>query len=238
MPQKFDHPPKKILVTGASGSGKTTLAEKLMRSERARLKFVFDHDGQFSSRFGVEPVCGSGLLDEAVAKGGWVCYDPSEDFEDDFPKGLQFFCAYVLAQSKQLRGRKLFYCDEIDLLTTTTLYPRELVAMLQTGRRYEIDAVLIAGQPNRLHNCIRTQLTELYTFIHTDEPALKFLVENGIPEETIRSLGKHGWCYRHLRTGECKSSSRKYVNLPDVEKPDTGKASTRVPETPADAQGS
>ncbi len=233
--QKFDHPPKKILVTGASGSGKTTLAEKLMRSERARLKFVFDHDGQFSSRFGVEPVCGSGLLDEAVAKGGWVCYDPVEDFEDDFPKGLQFFCAYILAQSKQLRGRKLFYCDEIDLLTTTQLYPRELVAMLQTGRRYEIDCVLIAGQPNRLHNCIRTQMTELYTFVHTDEPALKFIVENGIPEEQVRALGKHGWYYRHLRTGEVKSSVRNFAKPKETVAPDPGAAEKTVSSAPTDA---
>jgi molybdopterin-guanine dinucleotide biosynthesis protein len=219
MPQKFDHPPKKVLITGGSGSGKTTLAEKLMRAEKARWKFVYDHDGQYSSRFGVEAVSRSGDLDEAVARGGFVCYDPVEDFEDDFPKGLQFFCAYILAQSKQLRGRKLFYCDEIDLLTTTTTYPRELVALMQTGRRYEIDCVLIAGQPNKLHNCVRTQLTEVYTFIHTDEPAMKFLSDNGIEEETIRSLGSHGWAYRHLRTGEVKGSGGKKREIVDGKSP-------------------
>jgi hypothetical protein len=119
MPQKFDHPPQKVLVTGGSGTGKTTLAEKLMRAEKARYKFVFDHDGQFASRFGHDAVCGSAGLEERTARGGWIVYDPVEDFEDNFPRGLEFFCDYVLAQSKQLRGRKLFYCDEIDLLTTT-----------------------------------------------------------------------------------------------------------------------
>jgi len=74
--------------------------------------------------------------------------------------------------------------------------------MLQTGRRYEIDAVLIAGQPNRLHKLHPHATDRALHFYPHDEPALKFLVENGIPEETIRSLGKHGWCYRHLRTGE------------------------------------
>ena len=233
MLQKFDHPPKKVLVTGGSGSGKTTLAEKIMREEKARFKFIYDHDGQFSSRFKVPSVCTAGQLDEAVAKTGWVCYDPVEDFEDNFPLGLEFFCDYVLAQSKEMRGRKLFYCDEIDLLTTTTTYPRSLVALMQTGRRYEIDCVLIAGQPNKLHNCVRTQLTEVYTFIHTDEPAMKFLADNGIPEETIRDLGSHGWYYRHLRTGEAKSSLRRNIvqqrNQPKTDPQKTGES---IPGTP------
>jgi len=94
--QKFDHPPKKILVTGASGSGKTTLAEKLMRSSaRASNSSLITTGnslpGSESSRCAA-PACWMKQWPR-----GWVCYDPSEDFEDDFPKGLQFFCAYVLA---------------------------------------------------------------------------------------------------------------------------------------------
>jgi nicotinamide riboside kinase len=209
--QKFDHPPKKVLITGGSGTGKTTLAEKIMSREKSRLKFIYDHDGQFSSRFGHDLCDSADGLDEQVARGGWVIYDPVKDFEDNFSVGLEFFTDYILAQSKQLAGRKLFYCDEIDLLTTTQTYPRSVVALMQTGRRYQIDCVLIAGQPNKLHNCIRTQLTEVYTFIHTDEAALKFLTDNSIPEETIRGLGQHGWFYRHLRTGKQNSNLRSKV---------------------------
>ncbi len=219
MLQKFDHVPQKILVTGGSGTGKTTKAEKLMRQEKARWKFVYDHDGQFASRFGYDPVNSAGL-DAAVAKGGWIVFDPADDFEDDFSKGLDFYSDYILAISKEVRGRKLFYVDELDLLTTSTTYPRSLVAVMQTGRRYQIDCVFISAQPNNLHNRVRTQFTEVHTFLHTDAAALKFLVENGIEEQRIRDLGEHGWISRHLRTGVEKSNLKRNVATND----DPGKA--------------
>lgn len=205
MIQKFDHPPDKRLITGGSGTGKTTLAEKLMSKESARLKFVYDHDGQFASRYDHDAVNAS-QLDEAVAKGGWVVFDPAEDFESDFGKGLEFFCDYILTLSKELKGRKLFYVDELDILTSNKVYPASLVAVMQTGRRYQIDCFFISGQPNNLHNRVQNQFTAVYTFTHANPTALKFLVDNGIPEETIRGLGEHGWYYRHLRTGEVSTN--------------------------------
>lgn len=237
MPQKFDHLPDKRLITGGSGTGKTTLVESLMRKEKARLKFVYDHEGQFCQRYGHEPVYADGL-DEAVARGGWVVFDPSEDFESDFEQGLEFYCDYILALSKELKGRKLFHIDELDLLTSNTKYPRALVAVMQTGRRYEIDCFFISGQPNNLHNRVRSQLTAVYTFFHSDRAALEFLTDNGIPEETIRSLGEHGWFYRHLRTGATQSNLKSLPKLAkpaEAAAPDPGAAEKTVPAAPIDA---
>jgi hypothetical protein len=40
---------------------------------------------------------------------------------------------------------------------------------------------------------------------------MKFLQDNGIDSETIRTLGEHGWQYRHLRTGQMKSNLRSHA---------------------------
>jgi hypothetical protein len=208
-----DHVPDKRLVTGGSGTGKTTLAYDQFCKERARLKFVYDHDGRFSDRFGPESVSAAGL-DEAVAAGGVIVYDPSGDFPSNFGAtskdmglgGLSFFCEYVMAQCKVARGRKLLWIDELDLVATNTSYPKDLHVLMQTGRNYSIDCFLITGQPNRVHNCILTQCTSVTTFLLTAETSMKWLVDNGIPADVIRGLGEHGWYSRHLRTGATNSN--------------------------------
>ena len=58
-------------------TGKTTLTEELMRGEKARLKFVYDHDGQFASRFNHEPdLQRSGTLTRLASKADGLSTTP------------------------------------------------------------------------------------------------------------------------------------------------------------------
>ena len=200
--QKFDHPADKRLITGVSGTGKTTFFQQLVKKEIAARNFIFDHQGEFSSRFGVRPIFTVGALCEKTALGGYICFDPVREFPGRTKDGFLFFCDYVLEVSASLRGRKLFICDELQKLTATTKEPVELLAILETGRRFQIDCIFIAQAPNRIHNAVRNQLTHVYTFRQSDSNALAYLKENGFDENAVRNLPRGRYLWRNLDTGE------------------------------------
>lgn len=207
--QKFDHPSWKVLVTGTSGTGKTTLAQKLLKKERAFVKFIYDHQGEFAKRFGAERIDNIDDLIEKTARGGYVCYDPIEDFTGKAAQGFQFFCDYVFNVSTALNGRKILFCDELQKLTDTNCEPEEFLTVCETGRRFQLDILCISQAPNRLHNAIRNQLTMVYTFRQSDKNAINYLADNGFDPEKIRNLSaeKHEWICRNLDTGEITASS-------------------------------
>lgn len=200
--QVFSHPSCKVIITGASGTGKTTLFEKLIRKSKARLKFVFDHQGEFCQRFG-QPSCKNATeLCQATARGGWIIFDPVEMFPGDVENAFLFFCDFTFEMSKTFKGHKLFCCDELQMLVTQSAAPVELKTILQTGRRYQLDFYAITNALNAIHNSIRNQTTEIYSFLQTDKNALAYLAENGFNENQIRNLRQFDYLWRNLRTGE------------------------------------
>ena len=207
--QKFDHQSWKILVTGTSGCGKTTLAEKILRTEKARWKFVYDHQGEFSQRFKVKAAASPEALIDATAKGGIICFDPLEAFPGKAAEGFAFFCDYVFSVASRLTGRKILFCDELQKLIDNKNEPIELLTVCETGRRFEIDFLTISQAPNRIHNAVRNQFTKVFTFRQSDANAIKYLEENGFDAEKIRNLSaqKHEWIARDLNTGEITASS-------------------------------
>lgn len=203
--QKFDHPSCKVLVTGNSGTGKTTLFERLVRAQKAQWKFVYDHQGEFQGRFGIPAVSTPAALEEKTIKKGWVVFDPVEMFEGRNPEGFEFFAEYVFMACKEVRGRKLFCSDELQFLIDSRQTPQPFLAICEAGRRYQIDVFAISQAPNLIHNRVRNQLTEVYTFQHTDENALKYLTDNGFDGDAVRNLRQYEYLYRNLRTGETRT---------------------------------
>jgi hypothetical protein len=200
--QVFSHPSKKVIFAGASGTGKTTLFEKEIKRQRAKLIFVFDHQGEFAQRFG-HPAChdADGLC-AAVERGGFVIFDPCEMYPADIEKAFLFFCDFAFEISKSVKGHKIFACDELQMLVSTSAAPAELRAILQTGRRFQLDFYAITNALNAIHNSIRNQLTEVYAFFQTDTNAIAYLSENGFDTEQIRNLKGFDYLWRNLRTGE------------------------------------
>lgn len=209
-PQKFDHRGEKVLITGTSGTGKTTLFEKLLRAEKSRIKFVFDHQGEFSERFGLQSVVDFEGVYKAASIGGWCIFDPIKlcDAEDADGNRLGIEGAFACYTEiigeicKAIKGRKIFACDELQRLTSTNSTPTEIMTILETGRRYQLDVYAISQAPNRIHNAIRNQLTKVYTFRQSDNNAIDYLKANGFDEKAVRDLPRGKYLWRDLDTGD------------------------------------
>jgi hypothetical protein len=200
--QNYAHTSDKRLITGTSGSGKTTLFEKLISKEKARVKFIYDHQGEFAHRFKVKAVSEPDELAESASKGGLVVFDPIKMFPGQSAEGFEAYCKFVFQSCEVLKGRKIFCCDELQKLTNNREEPADLLGILDTGRRYQLDCFFISQAPNRIHNGIRNQLTQVYTFRQSDSNALSYLQENGFDPDQVRNLAKFKYLWRNLDTGE------------------------------------
>ena len=216
--QKFAHVGKKVLFTGGSGTGKTTLFEKMLRAEKARIKIIFDHQGEFSARFGLPAVVDFEGLYKAVSIGGWAVFDPiklvNELDADGERLGLEgafdVIAEQVFSFAEMLPGRKIFICDELQKLSGTGTVSDHFVNILETGRRHSLDFFGISQAPNLLHNRIRNQLTQVYAFRLTDDNALKFLKSNSFDETKIRNLPNGKYVWRNLNTGEAGEGGKAF----------------------------
>lgn len=208
--QNYSHSSDKRLITGTSGTGKTTLFADMLKKEKAAWKFVFDHQGEFAHRFEIQPVFDVDGLCAAVEKRGWVCFDPVKMYPGRSAEGFNFFCDFVMAVAEKIKGRKLFACDELQKLTGTRAEPLEFLALLDTGRRYQVDVIAISQSPNRIHNGIRNQLTKVFTFRQSDSNAITYLGENGFDPEKIRGLGRGQYLWRNLDSGEAGEGGKAF----------------------------
>ena len=213
--QKFDHKAKRVLFVGTSGTGKTELLEKHVRAEKARIKFIFDHQGEIADRWGLPACVDVEGFYRGLAIGGWVCFDPVKICQevtgrekDGTPIRLGLFrsCELVMQIffecSQQIGGRKILVFDEIQRIYKSTCNPAELQNILETGRRWQIDVFGVSQAPNLIHNSIRAQMRELYSFRLTEDNALKFLSQNGFDETKIRLLPDGKYVWRNTDSGE------------------------------------
>lgn len=210
--QKQDHPSVKVCVCGISGTGKSTLFEKLIRREKARWKFLYDHKGgDMARRFKVKPCRDGGELLAAVERGGLVIYDPGRDFPGRPEAGFAFFCDFVFTVCGELRGRKLFGADELDMLVDARNEPSELCVILDQGRTFQIDCYFIAQAMNGIHNQVRKQITEIFAFTQGDRAGVEWLCAKGFVESELFGLKNGQWIYKNNNTGAAARGGKHFI---------------------------
>ncbi|HYG23380.1 MAG TPA: hypothetical protein VEH04_11405 [Verrucomicrobiae bacterium] len=198
---QLNHPRFHLGIFGGSGTGKTEYGLRFVANAKSRCVFLFDAEGEFSERMKIPPARTVFELDEAIRK-GLVCFDPHIMFPGDLEGAIDYYATLTLAASSRLPGRKFFVVDELGQYVTGSAIPRSLKTLVQTGRRYGVDGVFIAQQPNTIHNTIRVQLSEVVCFQLTDDRALEFPAAFGFDVAAIRKLGPHRFICRNNRSRE------------------------------------
>ena len=188
-------------MTGRSGTGKTTYWIRYLLGTKAACKFVFDHEGELAFKLRAKPARSSEELAEAVDT-GWCIFDPAVLFPGRTQEGFDFFCDFCFQAATRRPGRKIFACDELQKLVVTTGISLELSTILETGRRYGLDAAMISQQPNLLHNRIRNQLTEVVTFSQIDPCAVDWLQSAGFNPDAVRVLRPGEFIARNLNSAQ------------------------------------
>lgn len=205
--QVQSHASAKTVICGVSGTGKSTLFEKLLRRERAKYWFLYDHkQGDMSRRFGVRPCYTQHDLKAAVLRGGLIIFDPSKLFPGKPEKGFAVFCKWFWQVAQHLPGKKIFGCDELDALVDVYSKPAELCVILDQGRTFQIDCYFICHAMNAIHNGVRKQLTEIFVFRQGDRTGADYLEKNkGFPAAMSLNLPNGKWLYKNTNTGESRS---------------------------------
>jgi hypothetical protein len=199
------HRPIKTVITGKSGSGKTTYFERLLANgfkSYWQTIFLYDHQGEMAQRLNLQPTFKIEQLPEAI-KTGFVCFDPSIEYEGDYEQGLLFFADWTFNVCKSHDTDpaypRLFACDEIQQVTSTGATDPELLKILQTGRRAGLDMAVVAQQLNELNNKLRSQTTEQVCFQHKDPRVLDVLNDWGFSDEEISGLTVGEYYYQNDR---------------------------------------
>lgn len=207
MSQDNSEPSVKVVVAGVSGTGKTTLFEKILRQamRRARWVFLYDHkDGDMERRFGVKACSTGDDLFEAIEKpGGVVIFNPHEKFSDD-GEGFAFFNKFVWEVGKNLDGIKIIGADELDAICDERSKPAELCKILNMGRTFKFHCYFIAQSMNGMHNQVRKQMTEIFSFRQGDANGIEWLAKKGFDGKQLETLKNGLWHYKNLTTGEAK----------------------------------
>lgn len=197
---QLDHRPSKVLIAGCSGSGKTLYWTRYLLGSRARCKFVFDHEGEFSSRMRARPARTLPQLAEAAGR-EWCVFDPATMFPGRTGAAFAFFCDFAFTLATRTPGRKIFACDELQTLVGTNVIIEELSLVLETGRRYGLDFAGITQQPNLVHNRIRNQATEVIAFQQMDARSVEWCESVGFDGDAIRALPPGSYLARNLKSG-------------------------------------
>jgi hypothetical protein len=188
---------------GASGTGKTTFALRYLLNSQARVVFLYDPIGEFSSRLKI-PAATNGFGLNTSLLSGWVCFDPSELFPGQRQAGFDFFCEYAFAVSERFTGRKIFVVDEVQDYLAPQSIPQELADIAEKGRKRELEIVAMSQRPNEVNGAFINQATEIVCFGLGSVNDAKKLEGYGFNAEEIRALPDRAFIARTRRGGETR----------------------------------
>lgn len=200
---QIDHPPNRVAVFGRSGSGKTTLAARYVSNLAARVRFLFDPEGEWSLRFKRRAANSPATLGAAV-QSGWVIFDPSAMFGSDDETAARFFARWAFLASEKIGGRKLLVVDEFQDHVRSGWMPDELRDVIRRGRRRGLDLLAIGQEPASCGAALRRQLTSVFTFQTSDASDLEWLARYGFDPGAVRSLAQFRWICRTIAGQETR----------------------------------
>jgi DNA helicase HerA-like ATPase len=191
----WQRPKRVTLVCGASGTGKTTFALRYAERCDADLVFGFDPDLELSQRFGVAP-CRTAFELELGTRRGLCMFDPAVIFPGDTPRAFGFWSEYVFEMGQRMPGRKLVFVDELQNYAPSSSIPRGLAQILETGRRRDMEAILLTNRPNAIHPVVWQQCTEVVAFNCPGHTARERLTEQGFDADEVAALPPLHWISR------------------------------------------
>ena len=179
------------LVVGKGGSGKTTFALRYLVSDTdLTCRFIFDPRGDISERLRIPPAELEPELELAL-EDRFVIFDPALMFPGNHQAGLEYFCNWVNLKCQRMPGRKVLMIDEVWKYCSPNSLCLPLGVAVLDGRKFGLETMFVAQQPNRLNESILAQVTELVAFHLQGENGLakfKKLVAVEVPLEEIQSL--------------------------------------------------
>ncbi len=204
-------------IFGKSGKGKTTYGLRYIVGSFHDRVFIFDHQSEFAFRLKTLPVLHLGQVREMAKTERYIIYDYTKEFPGNLEYAFDAFATEVFDMATQYLEPQnidsLFVCDEVTKCTPNAQCPQPLKNILQTGRRYNLDSCLLSQQPNRLHNEIREQLTELVLFNLVDENSLKFVKNMGKNTDEILALNDLEYKWYDLARGDERKGKLKYTKV-------------------------
>lgn len=204
-----------VLTCGRSGTGKTTYILRYLLASHHDRVFIFDHQAEFIERLHLIPCYELDDIAKRARTERIIAFDYSKNYYGEMEETFDLFCDKVFFLCKDhLESQNIesvFVCDELSKVTTVSDCPKPLKNIVQTGRRYNLDTALMSQQPNRIHNEVREQVTELVLFNLKDENSLKFVKKMGFDEQPVMALPDLHYIWFNTKSGETRKSEIKYT---------------------------
>lgn len=204
--------------------GKTSLAIRYINASPHDRVFIFDHQDEFANRLEIgrrRVARDPDELLELAQDHRIVPFDFATNYGGHMDEGFVDFCdsVYELARDglEPLGLCALFVCDEIQRFVNPHQCPIEFRTIVETGRRSNLDSLLLSQRPNKINGDIREQLTEMFLFRLQDENSLKFAAEVGANTDRVMNLKPLEYLYFNLMNGREKTDAVEFArrkNLP------------------------
>jgi hypothetical protein len=191
-----------IVVPGKSGSGKTTFALRYLVAERdIACRFIFEGPKlDMSERMGL--VCATSEAElEGAIDDGFCIFDSSQMFPGDRVAGAEWFFRWSYQRASEMPGRKLLLVDEVWKYCSPHAIPRPLSEWIQDGRKLGMETMFCTQTPNKLHDSIMNEATELVCFRLQGDKALEKIEGYGVEPDEVRNLPRGAFVALNLETG-------------------------------------